>query len=165
MEIQASVFCNHVVGDPPVSYTLELCPRCRGKETYRGISFTSSGTVEEITGFEYLVQRIKKILAEQKRENSAFGFNYDILRRGYNITLDSLKYVKEEVFRCLMYLKTLQEAEIASGQATYAPNEIIAEVSNIQVTINKQDPRQLDVTVDVFTQSRRQVQVNTTIGR
>jgi len=124
--------CDHIVGDPPVTYQIGLCPRCRGVGTYNGINFTSSGRVQRLNGFASLQLEIRKILITQKRP-TGYGFDYSLLQSGHFSGGTTPDAVAAEVNRCLNYLISLQQAAKAQG-FQYLPTEELLRIDSVTVT-------------------------------
>ncbi len=149
MDLLAQSICSHIVGNPPVAYTLSTCPKCWGTGYYGGFSILPSGDLEQLPPADSLVQSIRKILTENIRP-SGYGFNQSLLTGVLDVS--RLQAVKNEVVRCLNYLKFIQNQESSRG-FQYNPQERIDKISNVNVIKNLQDPRRVNVTVTVITLS------------
>jgi len=146
MDILNTVNCDHVVGSPAVSYKLEDCPRCHGQGTYGSFGLSKSGSLEFVSGIDQLVQQIKKILTEKRRQ-SGYGFDYSVLKG----VIDSSKLlaVKNEVIRCLTYYKNLQQTNKQNG-FYYNPDEEIYSVDAPTIIQDSTDLRKVAVSVNVY---------------
>jgi hypothetical protein len=162
MDIQNTVVCDHIVGNPPVGYKLSNCPRCGGAGNYGGPNFSLSGQIVTISGGDQLAQQIKKILSERMRD-TGYGFDYNLLKGV--ISQSTILAVKNEILRCLNYLYTIQQREKSNG-FYYNSNE---ELSNGNYVVNVQqltsEPRELLVDVVVRSVSGAQISVTVPLRR
>lgn len=149
MDIKSQTVCDHIVGNPPTAYIIDFCPRCLGKGYYGGFAILSSGNLQTLSPSDSLIQAIQKILTENTRP-TGYGFNQSLLTGV--IDASKIQAVKNEVARCLNYLKFIQTQETLRG-FQYNPQEKISKISNITVVKNTQDPRGVNVTVTVVTVS------------
>ena len=156
MDAQFVVKCDHVVGLPVQSFILSTCPRCLGRGTYNAYSIGNDGRIVTVVGVKKLVQQITKILTERKRP-SGYGFDYSVLTGV--ITPGTLTAVKSEVFRCVQYLKDVQQREKLEG-FLYLPTEEIGHIGALDAYVSSEDPRQVFVTVSVFTLAGTTAEVN-----
>jgi hypothetical protein len=165
MDFQGTVTCDHRVGDPVQAYMLNTCPRCLGTGKYGGPNFLASGAIETLQGSKQLSQQIRKILAENKRE-SGYGFDYRLLRGVIDTT--TVGIVRNEIIRCLFYLRDLQIAEKKSGTA-YSPTEQLDTsdqfINFVNVFQDSSEPRKLRVEIAVTTISGAQASASTVLKR
>lgn len=154
-ELQATAICDHIVGNPPVAYLQSFCPRCNGKGYYGGFTINPVGMLQSLTPTDSLIQSIKKILTENIRP-TGYGFNYALLSG--TIDTSKLQAIKNEVVRCLNYLKFIQNQEILRG-FKYNPQERINSISSIIVIQDTQDPRNVNISATIITVSATKISV------
>jgi len=145
MFIKSKTNCDHRVGDPIISFTLENCPRCLGKGIYGGFDFTTSGKINRITGVEVLKQKIEKILVEKKRP-SGYGFDYDLIN---TLPENAENVIRYEISRCINYLIELQKKESFYG-VTRSSTEEIHSLIGADVVLNSAEPRYVTIYVYVL---------------
>jgi hypothetical protein len=162
MDIKNSVVCNHFVGNPPVPYKLESCPRCNGTGVYGGPDFSLGGQISTVRGSSQLEQQIKKILTERIRE-TGYGFDFSVLKG--IISQGTLLVVKQEIFRCLDYLYGIQQSEKANGFYYNSNEEIAAGRFVVNVYQLPDEPRELVAEVSVRTVSGAQTSVTVSLRR
>ncbi len=161
MDLEGKVNCDHVVGNPPISYTLVSCPRCMKKGWYGGYYYGFDGKINTIVGVKQLTQQILKILTENKR-NTGYGFDQSLLRGV--IDSSTLPSIKNEIVRCMNYLKGVQDDNEKSGYF-YNPDEKISSINNIQVAQDSLEPRKVTITFSVVAVSGKGFDINTAIGQ
>ena len=149
MELLGKNTCNHVVGNPAISYTLANCPRCLGKGVYGDVSFDNAGRLNILNNVLQLNQQIEKTLTENKRP-SGYGFDYTLLSG----TIDSGKTlaIKREVTRVINYLINVQQNEKASG-FYYRTTEEIFSLDSVDVYQDPSEPRQVIIITNITTVS------------
>jgi hypothetical protein len=156
MDARFVVKCDHAVGIPSQNFMLNTCPRCLGRGTYNAYTIGTDGKIVTVSGVSKLSQQIAKILTEQKRP-SGYGFDYSVLSG--TITPSTITAVKSEVMRCIQYLKGVQEQEKLEG-FLYLTTEEISTVNTLDAFVSAADPRQVFVTVSVFTVAGSTAEVN-----
>ncbi|MCK9541082.1 MAG: hypothetical protein M0R03_03530 [Novosphingobium sp.] len=161
MDFRGEITCNHLVGNPAVSFTLQNCPRCLGKGVYGGISTDGTGDISFVEKADYLEQNIKKILIS-KRNNRGYGFNYELLKSVIDPTTTTV--IKREVIRCLTFLQAQQQEDKKRG-VRYLPSEEIVSISDVQVGTDEDDPRIVLVSLSVYTLQGNQVKVTESLFR
>lgn len=149
MDIASTVVCTHILGVPPTAYTQDKCPRCKGTGIYYGVAVDgSSGDVETVTGVNELMQQLQKIFLTRRRP-SGYGFDYSLLTK---VSPAALAAIKAEVQRCISYLQQLQQDSARRGY--YTPTDArIAGIYYLQVGADSTDPRRVNISVGVMTQS------------
>lgn len=147
MDARFVVKCDHLIGIPTQNFLLTTCPRCLGRGTYNAYSIGTDGRVVMASGVTKLTQQIMKAITERRRP-SGYGFDYSVLSGV--ITPSTITAVKSEVFRCLQYLKGVQQQEKLEG-FLYSPTEEISHVTALDAYISPSDPREVFVTVSVVT--------------
>lgn len=154
MELLGEKTCDHIAGDPSVSYVLKTCPKCLGKGTYGDISFDTSGKLYTVTGINQLKQQLKKILIENTR-NTGYGFNYNLV--SLNTNDSQLLSINRELNRCLTYFNNLQIKNQREG-FYYGNTELLDSIESIDV-FRDTDPRTVNALVYCKTVSGRNVEI------
>ena len=161
MDIGGKIKCDHYVGLPAINYLLADCPRCMGTGEYGGFAPLDKGDVPLVAGFNYLEQSLKKVFSEKKRI-TGYGFDYDLLI-GIGDS-ESLLQIRREVKRCVLYLKSAQQEDKNRG-ISYATNEEIYDVRDINIEFDVAEPRRLDITLTVIAVSGRTIDIVTNLER
>jgi hypothetical protein len=161
MDFLGQQVCNHRVGNPIVSYTLNTCPRCLGKDVYGSLGFDTHGKISLVQKSTQLSQTLKKLFTENMRA-SGYGFNYQLLT---GVIDDSkLSAISSEIVRCTNYL--IQSQQNAEGLGSlYDPSEKVASISSLSVLQSQTEPRAVDISLSVVTQLGNSVSINTTLRR
>jgi hypothetical protein len=154
MELLGEKICNHIAGDPPVSYVLQTCPKCLGKGTHGDISFDTSGKVYTLTGINQLKQQLKKILTENIRD-TGYGFNYNLVLS--TVDDSQLLSITRELNRCLTYFNNVQ-LQAQSNGFFYSNTEKIDSIESIDV-FRDTDPRTVNALVYCKTVSGKDLNV------
>ena len=160
MDLLGENICDHILGNPPVSYTLSTCPKCLGKGIYGDIVFNNLGKVQTISKIDQLKQQIKKILLENTRP-SGYGLTYSLI---FNVVNEAqLLAIKRELNRCIDYLNSVHEENIKSN-FFYSNQEIINSINNIEVT-KTSDPRTVNALIICTTMSGKDLTLSIPLRR
>lgn len=149
MDIINTVVCNHIVGNPPVAYIQEYCPRCQGKGYYGCITFSPQGGINFCSGVTQLVQQIKKIFTERRR-TTGYGLDYTLLSGVIDDT--KLIAIQNEIIRCLSYYKKIQQQDKLNN-FYYNPDEEISSIDTPTLIQDSTDPRKVTISVNVYSVS------------
>ena len=159
MDLLAQTSCNHIIGSPLVAYTSATCPRCFGTNTYGGLSLSSTGLLQTVSGADQLNQQIAKILTEALRP-SGYGFDYSVFTNVIDpTTLDNLR---NAVYQSLLYLQTIQQQAVQSG-ASYRADEQIQKIVSVSANTLNGDISSRTVSVWATVQTRSHTSVTTVV--
>jgi hypothetical protein len=150
MELLCTKNCDHIVGNPPISFTIATCPRCLGKGTYHDISYSTSGKLNTINRVYQLNQQIEKILIENRR-NSGYGFDYTLLQGV--IDNNRVLAIQREVSRVINYfINNVQQTEKSKGYS-YNSTEEVVNIDYIKVYQDSVEPRKIIILLSLITVS------------
>lgn len=161
MDFRGIIECSHEVGQPPVKYSLDDCPRCLRRGFYGGVSTNETGDMAIITGEKYLTQAIQKILIS-KMNRRGYGFNYDLLTGV--IEPSTLSVIKREITRCMVFLQQSQQQDKRSG-VMYLTSEEISRIEGIEMFQDSSDPRRVNVKISIYTKSGSFLSINQSLLR
>ena len=154
MDLLGEKICDHIAGDPSISYIVSTCPKCLGKGTYGDISFDNGGKTQTCSGVNQLKQQLKKIIIENTRD-TGYGFNYNlVLSTGGDAQLLS---ITRELNRCLTYLNNNQITAQSNG-FFYSNTEIINSIESIDV-FRDVDPRTVNALLYCKTVSGKDINI------
>jgi len=149
MDLQSVVTCDHRAGDPVEVFTLTTCPKCLGKGYYADFVIGTSNVLLTTDSISYLMQAIRRLLST-KRRASGYGFDLALLSKP-----SAQDEIKNEVMRCLQYLKTLQDMQIRQG-FYYRTTEKIDSLTALSI-IPTTDVRKVIISLNCITTSGNQV--------
>ena len=145
-------FCSYLV-------QTAFCPKCRGTKIVADLAFDAVGRLITISGKEKVKQQIRKILETLSGNNlydTAYGSTMQSLI-GQKLNAYTSANLNFSILDSINHLIDLQNA------ANVPPDEQIASISNISAVRNANEPRQIDITINVMTKSYENVSTNVSL--
>lgn len=149
MDFNGKVVCDHIVGNPTQPFGIASCPRCLKRGWYGGVSYDAGGRIDTVSQTQALKQSILKILTESRRP-TGYGFDYNLLTGV--IDASKLPAIKNEIIRCMDYLKYLQKQQENQGYV-YPLNEKIHKIKTLIVEQSPNEPRKVEISFSVITKA------------
>lgn len=160
MDFKGKIICNHIAGNPAQSFTLDNCPRCRGRGWHGGITFTKLGKIETVSGINQLKQHLEKILIEKTR-NTGYGLNYDLFKGV--IDKNTLNALKAEIYRVITYYNNSQLRNERRG-FIYNPTERLVDI-DVNIIQDSTNPRNILINVTAETRSKKEISFTVPVRR
>lgn len=145
--------CDHYVGLN--KYLLDSCPRCLGRGIYYDLNFNAKGLIDTVDKGNKLNQEIEKILVTRLGSNK-FHLEYgSLLMKASSLGVDSVfreTVLKQSITSALRQLRSYQQSEVSRGKF-FTPEELLSQIRKVEVRTDRNDPRRIDIVVEVLTES------------
>jgi phage baseplate assembly protein W len=138
--------------------TILDCPKCLGVKVLKDIGFNRVGLLSNVRGIERVRQNVSKVLLTVIG-NNIFNPNYGSTLSsaiGEKLTPTIFFKLQQTVVNAIQGLIEIQAQEVD----TLPADEIILGLNNLNINVNEQDPRLVDIVIEVLVGTFQPVATN-----